>query len=107
LRDTGLSLNTVAERFSVSPWYFSRIFNELSGSRFPDYVNNLKLNRARELLSQDQTSDINEIALKVGYNSSTYFTSLFKKKFGVSPSKFRNNSRIQGLFLLFGKISTY
>lgn len=92
--DPQLSINSMAEKLSISPWYFSRIFNEVTGSRFPDYINNLKLNKAKELLTEDMNSDINDISKKVGYNSSTYFTTLFKKKFGVSPSKFRNNGKI-------------
>ncbi|NMA65207.1 MAG: helix-turn-helix transcriptional regulator [Clostridiaceae bacterium] len=92
--DPQLSLNSMAEKLSISPWYFSRIFNEVTGTSFPDYINNLKLNKAKDLLTEDMNSDINDIAKKVGYNSSTYFTTLFKKKFGLSPSKFRNNSKI-------------
>lgn len=91
--DQQLSINSMAERVSISPWYFSRIFNETTGSSFPEYVNNLRLDKAKEMLIQNMDVDINEISQKTGYSSSTYFTTSFKKKFGMTPSKWRLNSK--------------
>lgn len=86
-----LSINVMAEKLSISPWYFSRIFNEVCGCSFPDYVSKLRLDKAKDMLTKNTDININDIAQKVGYSSSTYFTTSFKKKFGVTPSKWRMN----------------
>lgn len=89
--DPGLSLNTLAEKLSLSPAYLSRLITEEVGSSFPDFVNLIRLEQAQNLLISDLGLDIRTIAEKVGYNSSTYFTTQFKKRYGVTPSKWRMN----------------
>lgn len=90
--DTQLSVNSIAERFSISSGYYSRIFNEITGYTFPDYINNLRLEKAAGLLLSNRALSIREIALSVGYSSESYFSSSFKKKYGISPSKYRHNT---------------
>lgn len=89
--DTQLSVNSIADRFSISSGYYSRIFNEITGDTFPDYINNLRLKKASELLLSDKSLSIREIALNVGYSSESYFSASFKKKYGISPSKYRHS----------------
>lgn len=89
--DPQLSVNSMAEQLEMSTGYFSRIFNEATGSSFPDYVNNLRLEKAQMLLKNNKAMSIREIARDVGYSSDSYFSSSFKKKYGISPSKFRLN----------------
>ncbi len=84
-----LSINSMAERISISPGHFSRLFNEVTGCSFPDYVNHLRLDKAKDMLIEYIDEEITEIARKTGYSSSTYFTTSFKKKFGMTPSKWR------------------
>ncbi|WP_342423721.1 AraC family transcriptional regulator [Paenibacillus sp. FSL E2-0178] len=93
--DPALSLNALAEKLSVSPAYLSRLIAEEVDSSFPDFVNQLRLEQAELLLVTDLTLDIREIAGRVGYNSSTYFTTQFKKRYGVTPSKWRMNHILQ------------
>lgn len=93
--DPTLSLNGLAERLALSPPYLSRLITEATGSSFPDFVNLVRLDHARVLLAEEKELDIREIAEKSGYNSSTYFTTLFKKRYGVTPSKWRLNHILQ------------
>lgn len=87
--DSQISANLMAERLSISTQYFSKIFNEFTGSSLPEYVNNIRLERAKEMLIENKDMDICEIANKVGYRSNTYFTTSFKRRYGVTPSKMR------------------
>ncbi|OKP88819.1 hypothetical protein A3844_06725 [Paenibacillus helianthi] len=89
--DPRLSLNALAEKMSLSPAYLSRLIADEVDSSFPDFVNLLRLEQAQLLLVTELGMDIQEIAGKVGYNSSTYFTTQFKKRYGVTPSKWRMN----------------
>ncbi|ANY67904.1 hypothetical protein BBD42_16570 [Paenibacillus sp. BIHB 4019] len=93
--DQTLSLNGLAEKLTISPPYLSRLITEATGSSFPDFVNLVRLEHARSILIAELELDIREIAEKSGYNSSTYFTTLFKKRYGVTPSKWRLNYILQ------------
>jgi AraC-like DNA-binding protein len=86
--DSQISGNSVARRLSLSPQYFSKLFAEFTGSSFPEYLNKVRLEKACALLL---TSDRNafEIGEAVGYANRSYFSTVFKKTYGVSPSKYR------------------
>jgi len=87
--DPELSLNALAEKLSISSAYLSRLIADGTGSNFPELVNLHRLEQAQRLLIGELELDIREIAEQVGYNSSTYFTTQFKKRYGVTPSKWR------------------
>ncbi len=91
--DPQLSVNSMANQLEMSTGYFSRIFNEATGCSFPNYVNNLRLEKAQMLLRSNKAMSIREIARDVGYSSDSYFFSSFKKKYRISPSKFQLNVR--------------
>ncbi|MEK3766922.1 helix-turn-helix domain-containing protein [Paenibacillus sp. FSL R5-0887] len=93
--DSRLSLNALADKLSLSPAYLSRLIADEVNCSFPDFVNLLRLEQAQMLLVTELDLDIREIAEKVGYNSSTYFTTQFKKRYGVTPSKWRMNHILQ------------
>lgn len=88
--DKSLSIDSLAEQFRISSSYFSKLFNSYTKTTFPDYINGLRLQKAAELLRASD-KDISEISNLVGFNSNSYFSSAFKKKFGISPSKYRMN----------------
>lgn len=87
--DANLSAQSMAERFHITPSYFSRIFKEHCGRAFPDYLSGLRLEKARVMLLEEPDKSIQSICEEVGYLSSSYFTSMFKKKYGMTPSKYR------------------
>ncbi len=90
--DPSLKMNQVAEKFNISPGHFSTVFSQEIGETFRDYLTNLRINRAKELLrSTDLKSS--EIALQVGYNDPHYFSTIFKKNTGLPPQRFRAQSQ--------------
>lgn len=89
--DPNLSLQRVADEFHVSPSYLSRIINQKIGISFIEYLTEIRLNKAIELLSVDNDDVyIYEIAKSVGYNSQHYFSRIFKSKTGFSPLEYKN-----------------
>ncbi|MBB3113357.1 AraC-like DNA-binding protein [Paenibacillus phyllosphaerae] len=90
-----LSLNSLAEKLAISPSYLSKLITEATGASFPDFVNWVRLEHARDILTTELELDIKEVAERSGYNSSTYFTTLFKKRYGVTPSKWRLSHILQ------------
>jgi two-component system, response regulator YesN len=86
--DSNISAGLIAEKLGITPQYFSKIFKKYTGMSFPDYINNLRLEKAKELLSADSFLSICEICEKTGYNSQSYFTTAFTKKFGIPPAKY-------------------
>ncbi|AGT33538.1 AraC family transcriptional regulator [Geobacillus genomosp. 3] len=83
-----LTLDDVAEYIGMSPYYFSKLFKEHFGVTFIDYVTNVRIERAREALAHTDQS-LKEICFSVGYNDPNYFSRVFKKQTGLSPSEYR------------------
>ncbi|WP_288530569.1 helix-turn-helix domain-containing protein [uncultured Secundilactobacillus sp.] len=86
-----LSLNEVANKVYLSPSYLSRLFKKYLNVTFVDYVNHIKIARAKEKLALT-THPINVIAADVGFTQTSYFTKTFKKMTGTTPSKFRRQN---------------
>lgn len=83
-----LSLDCICEALGVSNSYFSTIFKKEMGSSFISYLTDYRMDRAASLLiSTNEKSYM--IAKKVGYTDPNYFSYVFKRRFGVSPSKYR------------------
>lgn len=87
-RKGDLSADAVAASLQISVPYFSKLFNENMKVTFSNYVTNLRLNEAEELLLHTPLR-IKEISENIGFLNSTYFITVFKKKHGVSPNQFR------------------
>ncbi|MBN1583105.1 MAG: response regulator [Anaerolineae bacterium] len=90
--DPDLQMSHVAKTFNLSPNYFSTVFSQEIGETFRDYLNNLRIDRAKELLRTTNIKCI-EVARQSGYNDSHYFSTFFKKKTGLTPQQFRKQSR--------------
>lgn len=88
--DGDLSLEAVCAQLNVSHAYFSTMFKKETGQGFVGYLTGLRMEKAVELL---ETTDDKTylIAGKIGYSDPNYFSYVFKKRFGVSPSKYRAN----------------
>ena len=85
-----LSLNELAERYSLSPGRLSTMIKEELGMNFSDLLTSLRIQKAKELLLDSRLS-IQEIGEAVGYRDYFYFTKVFKRAEGISPSKYRKN----------------
>ena len=91
----GISLVTVADRFGISIYMVSRLFKNQTGAGFKEYINAKRLERACSLLTETEDS-ISSIAQQVGFENPTYFTSLFRTRYGMTPSKYREDARKNG-----------
>lgn len=86
--DTDFSLNVVADAICVSHNYLSTVFKEKTGSNFSEYLTEVRIRQAKKLLITTDLS-ISEIASRVGYQNINYFSMIFKKITGMSPSKYQ------------------
>ncbi len=89
-----LSLEFAVNKLSLNRAKINEILKEELGVTFSVYLNMLRLSRAARMLSQDNDMGIADIALSTGYNSVSYFSKLFKEKYGYAPKKFRELSRL-------------
>jgi two-component system response regulator YesN len=87
-----LSLDEVSRQLDLSPYYFSKLFKEETGSNFVEYVTNLRMERAKKLLSEEDRS-MKEICMEVGYSDPNYFSRIFKKNTGVTPTEYRERGK--------------
>ena len=76
----------------MSKFHFFRIFEDITGTSPLKYRNNIRLDHAKELLS-DTNSPISEIGWTVGFSSNTYFCDAFKAKVGMTPSQYRKMNK--------------
>lgn len=85
-----ISLTSLSSKYNISMGHLSKMIKETLQVNFSDYIASLRIQRAKELLRDDSLS-IQEIAEIVGYNDYFYFTKVFKKVEGISPSKYRKS----------------
>jgi len=83
-----VTLEEIARHHNVSPYYFSRVFNRVVGMNLKSYQNQLRLNRAEELITS-KSIPITEIAYECGFNSVRTFNRWFQTMRGYPPSKLR------------------
>lgn len=82
------SLHDLAQVANLSPYHFSRVFKHEVGKTPYEFLLDVKLERARDLLKNSRKT-ITEICYSCGFNNLSHFTMVFKKKMGVSPSHYR------------------
>lgn len=87
-----ISLNMVASHVGISPSYFSTIFRQETGSTFTEYLTEIRMEKARELLRCTNKKTA-EIAYDVGYKDAHYFSYIFKKTQGVMPKEYRGDRK--------------
>ncbi len=88
--DPELTLQGVADVFQMSPSYLTRLMRQELDMSFVDYLTEVRLNRAIELMTGEATEvKLYEIAAAVGYTSQHYFSRVFKKKMGVAPLEYK------------------
>lgn len=86
--DSGLCLAQIGSIFKVSEGYLSSLFKEYAGVNFTDYLEDIRIKKACELL-KEKNATVNAIAEAVGYNSAQVFRRAFKRVTGISPKEAR------------------
>jgi AraC-like DNA-binding protein len=90
--DQPLSLSEVASAVAVSPRHFARLFKQATGQTPVEFLIDLRLERAKELLKVPDNR-VTDVCNEVGYSSLSYFVRLFKRRFGVTPGKYARSTR--------------
>ena len=90
---TDLSLERIADQVHLSANYVSTLFKKHSGMNISDYIIKIRMEHAAGLLSATNFKTY-EIAERVGYTNSQYFSVLFKKFYGMTPKEYRNQNKI-------------
>ena len=88
--DISFNLNSLADEMNLSSGYLSSLFKNIFGIAFQDYLNKMRMEKAKLLLL---TTDLKnyEIGELIGIENFNYFNSKFKKTFGITPKEFKKN----------------
>lgn len=86
-----LSLDSVANEIELSSPYLSSLFSRILGTTFVNYIQSVRIQKAKELLC-GTTMKVYEIAYCIGYDDEKYFSQVFRKTEGITPSQFRAQS---------------
>jgi two-component system response regulator YesN len=83
-----ISLDDVSRIVDISPYYFSKLFKEETGENFIEYLTAIRMERAKKLL-QNRELSMKNICIDIGYSDPNYFSRIFKKYAGVTPTEYR------------------
>ena len=89
-----LSIQSLADRFHVNPTYMTRVIKKSIGKTPTKCIVDLRIQQAKSLIRALPNLEIKEIAYKVGYQDQGYFSRIFKKLTGLSPSEFKEQNSI-------------
>ncbi|MBD2869904.1 helix-turn-helix domain-containing protein [Paenibacillus arenilitoris] len=84
------SLQSVAQKVYMTPTYLSLLFKTNTGKTFIEHLTDIRINKAKDMLRSTHYKNY-EVAEKVGYQDPRYFSQIFKKKVGLSPSEYRES----------------
>jgi AraC-like DNA-binding protein len=87
--DKEISVQELADRFNFNPDYLTRLFKKHVGMSTIQYINDMKIAKAKEFLCQSENG-IKEIAFNLGFKDEKYFMKLFKEHENLTPSEYRN-----------------
>lgn len=87
-----ISLEHMAKNMYISPFYISKIFKSETGDTPINHLIKVRMEKAKQMLQSDESTSVQDIASFVGYEDAYHFSKLFKKHYGVSPSKYRKSS---------------
>ena len=93
--DEDLSLNVLASHVNFSPNHLSMVFSQQTGKTFIKYLTDFRMSKAKELLRCTGKRS-SEISLEVGYKDPHYFSYLFKKTQGMTPTQYRGGKSQEG-----------
>lgn len=86
-----ITLDHLAEKMYLSPFYISKIFKSEMGETPINYLITIRMEKAKILLEKGEVTSIQEVAAMVGYDDAYHFSKLFKKRYGIAPSKVREH----------------
>lgn len=86
-----IKLSDAASVVGLNTSYFSKKFKKVTGINFIDYLNNIRIEKAKEIL-QNTNKSIYVIAQEIGYSNDSYFCRIFKQSVGMSPQQYKKNS---------------
>lgn len=92
-----ISLDQIARNMYLSPVYISKIFKEETGESPINYLIKIRLEKAKEILTNEENLSIKEVAGRVGYEDVYHFSKLFKKYYGIAPLYYRKSVTAHGL----------
>ena len=84
-----LSLSRMSHAFHLNASYFCEQFSKIVGISFIEYLTDVRMENARKLLNHYPERSVTDIALEVGYSDARYFSQVFRKRYGITPSEFR------------------
>lgn len=96
--DKEISLDQTADFVGMNPFYLSKLFKDETGGNFIDYVNERRLEKAKELLKNGDLT-MKEISYQCGYSDQNYFSKIFRRHFGLTPTEFKKSVSIGTTFL--------
>ena len=83
-----MSLEIVSDKFGLSTYYLSRLFKEITGLTFTDYITKLRMQKSKYLLINSKEG-LKEIVISIGYTDLASFIRKFKKIEGITPGEYR------------------
>jgi two-component system response regulator YesN len=90
-----ITLKELSEKFNINLFYLSQLFKKKTGQNYSDYLAHLRIDKAKELLIKTEMR-VYEICEAVGYTDTTYFSKMFEKTCGCTPSKYRKSHSFTG-----------
>jgi len=94
--DSDLSLDSLCETLNINHYYLSKAINDNWGNNFVDLVNSFRIEEAKKILSDTQSTSLKiiEIAFQVGFNSKSTFNRVFKNKTNLTPKEYRETQSL-------------
>jgi two-component system response regulator YesN len=89
--DGGLSLKTISEQLYINKSHISEVFKQKTGMQFIEYLTAVKMERAKKVITDSKLKTY-EIADMLGFKDIEYFSKLFKKYIGCSPTEYRQKT---------------
>lgn len=86
-----ISLNEISESLNISSYYFSKLFKDETGEGFVEYLTRKRVERAKEMLKDPERS-IKEVGCDCGYSDPNYFSRIFKKVVGMTPTEYKERA---------------
>lgn len=90
-----ITIEQLAATAGLSRFHFMRLFKEKFGKGVIEYVTELRLTKAKELMRELPNGSIRDIAFQVGYKNEIYFSNMFKKHMGMAPAVYLKNSKMK------------